>query len=392
MRALNKLSATQVKNFSAGKYSDGGGLWLYKRPDGGAQWILRVTVHGRRREMGLGSLQHVSLKESRAEAEKWREVVRQGKDPIKERGRLRREDSKDDHSLALIAKEAFEARKAELKGDGKAGRWFSPLELHVIPKIGRIPVEDIDQQDIKNTLAPIWHTKADTARKAMNRLGIVMRYAAAMGLDVDIQATEKAKALLGKSRHKPKHVPALDWKDVPDFYQSLSDGTVTHLAIRLLILTAARSSEIRFCNLSEIDDDIWVIPEERMKAGKEHRIPLSSEALAVIKQAKPFEKEGFLFPSVRKGVISDATMSRYMERRDMEARPHGFRSSFRTWCAEATDTPREVAETALAHLFGGSVERAYRRTDYFDQRRVLMENWAGHVTKKVQDGSGNGGE
>ncbi len=389
MRALNKLSAIQVKNYGAGKYSDGGGLWLHKRLDGGAQWVLRVTVHGMRREMGLGSLQYVSLKEARDEAEKWRAVLRQGKDPIKERERLKREVSNDDHSLALIANEAFEARKAELKGDGKAGRWFSPLELHVLPRIGRIPVEDIDQQDIRNTLAPIWHTKADTARKAMNRLGIVMRHAAAMGLDVDIQATEKAKALLGKSRHKPKHIPALDWRDAPKFYQSLSEGTVTHLALRLLILTATRSSEIRFCNLSEIEDDVWVIPEERMKAGKEHRIPLSNEALAVIERAKPFARGGYLFPSVRKGVISDATMSRYMERKSMEARPHGFRSSFRTWCAETTDTPREVAETALAHVFGGSVERAYRRTDYFDQRRVLMENWAVHVTMKVKDSSGN---
>ena len=213
-RALNKLSAAQVKNHGPGKYSDGGGLWLHKRPDGGAQWFLRVVVHGRRREMGLGSLTHVSLKEAREEATKWRTVARKGKDPIKERERLRREAEKADHTLETIAHEAFEARKAELKGDGKAGRWFSPLELHVLPKLGRVPIEELDQRDIKSTLAPIWHTKADTARKAMNRLGIVLRHAAAMGLDVDIQATDKAKALLGKSRHKPKHVPSMDWRDM----------------------------------------------------------------------------------------------------------------------------------------------------------------------------------
>ncbi|MCK0102758.1 site-specific integrase [Pseudohalocynthiibacter sp. F2068] len=380
MRALNKLSAAQVKNAAPGKHSDGGGLWLHRRPDGGSQWFLRVTIHGRRREMGLGSLTYVSLKEARETAEKWRAVARQGKDPIKEREKEKRLAARADHTLAIVAAEAFEARKAELKGDGKAGRWFSPLELHILPKIGQVPIEEIDQQDIKNTLAPIWHAKADTARKAMNRLGIVMRHAAAMGLNVDVQATEKAKALLGKSRHKPKHLPALDWREVPTFYASLDEGTVTHLALRLLILTAARSSEIRFCNLSEIENDTWIIPAERMKTGKEHRIPLSKEAMAVVEQAKPFERGGFLFPSVRKGVISDATMSRYMERRGMKARPHGFRSSFRTWCAEATDTPREVAETALAHVVGGSVERAYRRTDYLDQRRVLMERWADHVT------------
>lgn len=377
-RALNKLSAAQVKSLGPGKYSDGGGLWLHKREDGGAQWFLRVTVHGRRREMGLGALRDVSLKEARETAAKWRGVARQGKDPIKERERRRREAAKADHTLSAVAEEAFEARKAQLKGDGKAGRWFSPLELHVLPKLGRVPVEELDQQDIRNTLAPIWHTKADTARKAMNRLGIVIRHAAAMGLDVDMQATEKAKALLGKSRHQPKHVPAMDWREVPDFYQSLNEGTITNLALRLLILTASRSSEVRFCHLDEIEGDLWTIPAARMKGGAEHRIPLSGEAQAVIEQAKAFERGGYLFPNVRKGVISDATMSRFMERRGLEARPHGFRSSFRTWCAEATEVPREVAETCLAHVVGGSVERAYRRTDYLEQRRDLMERWANH--------------
>lgn len=387
MGALNKLTSAQVKNAKPGKHSDGGGLWLHKRPDGGAQWFLRVTIHGRRREMGLGGLQYVSLKEARETAEQWRTVVRQGKDPVKERDRQRRDAAKEDHTLAVIAEEAFEARKAKLKGDGKAGRWFSPLELHVLPKIGRVPVEELDQQDIKNTLAPIWHTKADTARKAMNRLGLVLRHAAAMGLDVDIQATEKAKALLGKTRHVSKHVPALEWQDVPDFYASLNEGSITHLTLRFLILTAARSGEVRFCDLSEIEGDVWTIPASRMKAGKEHRIPLSSEAMKVLEQVKPFVRSGFLFPSIRKGVISDATMSRLMERRGMEARPHGFRSSFRTWCAETTDTPREIAETALAHVRGGSVERAYRRTDYLEPRRDLMERWAEHVSGAKFNGS-----
>ncbi len=378
-RELNKLSALQIKNAPPGKYSDGGGLWLHKRADGGGQWFLRVTIHGRRREMGLGSLTYVTLKEAREEANRWRTVVRKGKDPIKERDRERRLAARAAPTLEMVALEAFEARKAELKNDGKSGRWFSPLELHVLPKIERVPVEEIDQQDIKNTLAPIWHEKAETARKAMNRLGIVMRHAAAMGLDVDIQATEKAKALLGKSRHKAQHVAAMDWREVPAFYAGLNEGSITHLALRLLILTAARSGEIRFCHLDEIEGDVWTLSSERMKTGNEHRIPLSAEALKVIEQAKPFARDGFLFPSVRKGVISDATMARYMERKGLEARPHGFRSSFRTWCAEETDTPREVAEMALAHIVGGAVERAYRRTDYLDQRRELMEKWAAHV-------------
>lgn len=384
MRSLNRLSATGLKSLEPGKHPDGGGLWLHKRTDGGAQWFLRVTVHGRRREMGLGKLADVSLKEARASAEKWRAVGRSGKDPIKERERERREAARSDNTLSSVAEDAFEARKAELKGDGKAGRWFSPLELHVLPKLGKVPVEDLDQQDIKNALEPIWHDKADTARKAMNRLSIVLRHAAALGLDVDLQAPDKAKALLGKTRHKSKNIPAMPWQDVPDFYASLSEATVTHLALRLLILTGVRSGPLRFLRLDDIEGDVWTIEAEAMKGRlgqtQDFRVPLSSEALAVIEEAKPHARAGYLFPSARKGVISDATMSRLMERRGMAERPHGFRSSLRTWLAEATDAPHEVAETVLGHVSGSAVVKAYRRTDYLEQRRVLMEKWAQHVT------------
>ncbi|HSF91896.1 MAG TPA: integrase arm-type DNA-binding domain-containing protein [Paracoccaceae bacterium] len=381
MRASNKLSAAQIRALPPGKYNDGAGVWLVKRDDGGGQWVLRVTVYGRRREMGLGGIGEVTLREAREEAAKWRRVARQGKDPIKERERIRREMFKEDQSLSIITDEAFEARKASLKDDGEAGRWMSPLAVHVLPKLGRVPVTEIDQRDIKNTLAPVWHEKPDAARKAMNRLGIVLKHAAALGLDVDLQAVDKAKALLGQQRHKVQHIPSLHWSKVPEFYRSLDEGSIAHLSLRLLILTAARSAEVRNIHLDEIREDVWTIPEERMKAGREHRIPLSSEALKVIEAAMPFERGGVLFPGARKGVISDATWTQIMKRRGMVERPHGFRSSFRTWCAEATDTPREIAETALAHVVGSSVERAYRRTDYLEQRRELMEGWAQHVTK-----------
>jgi integrase len=379
-RSLNKLSASAVKSALPGKISDGGGLWLHKRLDGGAQWFLRVHIHGRRREMGLGSYPAVSLKEAREQSDKFRAMVRQGLDPIKQREREQREAVRNLHILQDVALDAFESRKAELKGDGKAGRWFSPLELHVLPKLGKVPVGEIDQTDIRDTLAPIWHTKADTARKAMNRLSICMRHAAALGLDVDLQATDKAKALLGKQRHKVQNIPALHWQDVPSFCQSLDGGSITELALRLLILTAVRSRPLRFMRLDQIDGDVWTIPAEAMKGRKDatsdFRVPLSHEALRVVEQASAFQRDGFLFPSVRKGVISDATMSRFMERRGMVERPHGFRSSFRDWVAETTNTPHEVAETCLGHVSGGAVERAYRRTDFLEQRRVLMERWA----------------
>ena len=382
--ALNRMSAAQVKNAEPGKHSDGGGLWLVKHNTGSAQWVLRVTVHGRRREMGLGSYPDLPLKDARDSAAKWRTLVAQEVDPIKQRQKERREAVRNLHVLNEIAADAFESRKAELKGDGEAGRWWTPLKLHVLPKLGKVPVAEIDQTDIRDALAPIWHSKADTAKKALNRLAICLKHGAALGLDVDLQATEKAKALLGKQRHKVTNVPSVPWQEVPAFYASLSDGTVTHLALRLLILTGVRSGPLRFLTEGQVEGDVWTIPGAAMKgrrdATADYRVPLSSEAVAVVEQAQRLARDGYMFPSIRKGVISDATMSRLMERREMEARPHGFRSSLRDWIAETTDTPHEIAETCLGHTVGGSVERAYRRTDYLEQRRVLMERWAKHVT------------
>ena len=385
-RELHRLSALAIKAAAPGKHADGGGLWLHKREDGGAQWVLRLTVHGRRREMGLGSLSDVTLKDARTAAQRWRSMALENVDPIKERERQRREAARNLHLLREVALDAFESRKAELKGDGVAGRWFSPLELHVLPKLGGVPVADIDQKDIRDLLAPLWHTKADTARKAMNRLSICLKHAAALGIDVDLQVTEKARALLGKQRHQAENIPALPWQEVSTFYATLSDGIVTHLALRLLILTGVRSSPLRFMRDEQVAGDVWTIPAEMMKGRKgatsDFRVPLSGEALIVLEQARRHARDGYLFPSVKKGVISDATMARHMERAGMVARPHGFRSSLRDWLAEATDAPHEVAETMLGHTVGGSVERAYRRTDYIDQRRILVERWANFVTGK----------
>ncbi len=384
MRAQNRLSASFVKSAPTGKHCDGAGLWLVKRDDGGAQWVLRITIHGRRREMGLGGFPKLSLAEARKVAQSWRDVAAGGRDPIKEREAEERAARREDISLAVITADAFEARKAELKGDGTAGRWLSPLSIHVLPKLGRVPVTDLDQRDFRDTLAPIWHTKADTARKAMNRLSIVMKHAAALGLDVDLQATDKAKALLGKSRHVPKHIPAMAWGDVPDFYTSLEEPTPTHLAMRLLILTGARSKPLRQIRLEQIESGVWTIPADDMKGRKgatdDFRVPLSTEAQRVIELAMPHARNGFLFPNNRKGVISDMTLSRMMERRGLEARPHGFRTSLRTWLAEATDAPHEVAETILGHTVDSGVVRAYRRTDFLEQRAKLAERWADRIT------------
>lgn len=384
MRATNRLSAKGAAALAPGKYADGAGLWLVKEETARGKWVLRLVMQGRRREMGLGAFPAVSLAEARRHADAARATIRAGLDPIKERNRAKRDASRNLHLLKDIALDAFESRKAELKGDGTAGRWFSPIALHVLPKLGKVPVSDIDQTDIRDCLAPIWHEKAVTANKALNRLSLCMKHAAALGLQVDLQATDKARALLGKPRHKAENIPALPWAEVPTFYASLSDGTVTHLALRLLILTGVRSMPLRFLQESQIEGDVWTVPAEAMKGRKDatsnFRVPLAPEALAVIEAARAHARDSFLFPSIRKGVISDATMSRLMERREMDARPHGFRSSLRDWLAEATDAPHEVAETMLGHVTGGAVVNAYRRTDFLEQRRVLLARWAKHVT------------
>lgn len=223
----------------------------------------------------------------------------------------------------------------------------------------------------------------------MSRLAIVLRHAAALGLTVDLQATDKATALLSRTRHAATHIPAMNWRDVPAFYASLDDGSITHLALRLLILTGVRSGPLRHISEGQIDGDIWTIPAEAMKGRKgatsDFRVPLSVPAMEIIANARRHARDGYLLPSIRKGVISYMTMSKYMERREMAERPHGFRTSLRAWLAEATDARHEVAETMLAHTVGGTVERAYRRIDYIEQRRVLMSRWAEHCL-------GRGGE
>ena len=384
MTQLHRLSSAFIKSAPHGKHSDGQGLWLIKRTDGGAQWVLRISLGGKRREMGLGSVNEVSLKEVRELASEYRKLAKQGIDPINSRLAEKRALLKPGKSLAEISQAAYEAKKAELKNDGINARWFSPLQLHVLPKLGRLSVEVITQQDIAEALQPIWHQKAATAKKAIGRLSIVLTYAAAAGYDVDLNAIAKAKALLGKHRHQTQNIPALAWRQVPDFYSSLTEPTIIHLALKLLILTGVRSYAIRNAHLDQFDGNTWIIPAENMKGQitqtNDFHVPLSAEAQIVISTAMHFARDGFLFPGIRSGVISDASLARLMERRGMTERPHGFRSSLRTWLAETTNASEQVAETILAHKVGTKTIRAYRRTDHFEERSVLMERWARHVT------------
>jgi Arm DNA-binding domain len=246
MVRLNTLSHLHARNLVAGKYADGQGLWLVKRDRQKGKWVLRVVVGGKRREMGLGRWPDVSIAEARERAAAARRVVRDGEDPIEVRIKAKIKPSR--LTLAQAIDFCFEARKAELKGDGEAGRWMSPIKQHIIPKIGKVPVEDVDQHTLKMALEPIWHVKADTARKALNRISLTLKHAAALGLEVDLQATMKVRALLGKQRHTAEHIPSMPYAEAPAYYASLAarEGQMSVLALRFAMVTALRTSEIRF--------------------------------------------------------------------------------------------------------------------------------------------------
>jgi integrase len=375
MVLLNNLNQLKAKNLAEGKYADGQGLWLVKPEKSRGKWVLRLVVNGQRREMGLGRWPDVSIAEARDLAAEARKKLRAGSDPIEVRAKAKKKKP-----ARLTVKQAvdgcFEAKKAELKGEGEAGRWMSPLAVHVLPVIGKTAIEDVDQHVLKKVLEPIWHSKADTARKALNRLSLSLKHAAALGLEVDLQATMKVRALLGKQRHVSEHIPSMHYEDAPAFYRWLCEQkAAAALPLRFIMLTAARTGEVRYARHSYIDGDVLTLPPEVTKTGREHKIPLTSEATAVVIAAKLSNNQDLLFPSPTGKVLSDATMSRLMERKGLDYRPHGFRATFRTWVEEQTDTPFEVAEAALGHTTESSVVRAYQRSDRMEKRWQLGRMW-----------------
>lgn len=377
----NVLNQMKAKNLGPGKYSDGQGLWLVKRDKDAGKWTLRVVVEGKRREMGLGRWPDVSIAEARERATTARKSIRDGLDPIQQRAKAKRVVKH------LTLKEAidgcYKAKQAELKKEGAAGRWMSPLSSHIIPKLGSVPVEDIDQHMLVDTLEPVWHNKPEAARKALNRVGLTLKHAIALGLNVDLQATMKAKALMGKQRHEVTHIPSMPYQDAPTFYRWLkTQDMVSALALRFLMLSVARTSEVRLATFDEIEGDIWILPASRTKTGREHRVPLTPEALDVVRRCRALSPNKCLFPSVRGKPISDMAMATLMKREGHTARPHGFRATFRTWAEECTDAPFEVKEAALGHAVDVGVVGAYQRSDRFEKRRSLADEWSGWLTAR----------
>lgn len=382
-RSRHKLTSTRVKSAPAGKYADGGGLYLRKRNKDAGFWFHNYTFAGRRREMGLGSFLDTSLAEAREAANANRALIKSGKDPISEKRARKTELGKDALSLEQIASKAFEARRSELKGKNKNGRWLGPLQVHVFPKWGSMPIEQVNQGHIQRMLEPIWHSKADTARKCLYRINIALKYGAAMGLDVDLQAIMKARHLLGAQDHTVRHIPSLPWRETPAYYASLKEPSITNLAMRLLILTGHRLSPIRHARLNEIRGNLWTVNGDKLKgrAGKtpDFTVVLSSEALKVIELAKPFERSGYLFPNTKGGVISDMALSMMMRRAGMDARPHGFRATFQNWAEEVHDVDFRTAEKLLQHKTQGDQAHqiAYRRelSSLLEKRRPIYEAW-----------------
>jgi len=395
------LTARQCSTLAAGRHADGAGLYLNVTAAGGRSWVYRYTLGAKRKEMGLGSYPALPLAEARKARDEWAAVLRAGRDPLAVREERRSRAAAPGRTLAEMTDAAFEAIRPSLRDGGDAGRWLSPLRVHVLPRLGKRDVETLTQADIADTLRPIWRAKPDAARKALQRIQIVLRHAAARAFAVDLNAPALAREILGDQGHKVQHIEAMPYQDVTAYYASLSEPTPVQLALRLLILTAARSRPVRFAHPDQFDlaAGIWTIPAEgegaRMKGreGKAEafRIPLSPEALAVVRQAMAAApKGGNLFPGPRSPVLSDMALTAAMKRAGLAARPHGFRSSFRNWAAE-TAVPEHLAEMCLAHKIGNAVSRSYRHTDELDARRSIMEAWAGHVTgaDESQGGAGN---
>ena len=385
---MANLTAAKVRNAGPGRYSDGNGLILVVWPSGSRNWVQRITIDGKRRDIGLGGYPAVKLAEARETARANRETVRAGGVPLAVRDR---------------AVPTFEAaairRHAELapgwRNPKHAAQWIATLRQYAFPTFGGQPVSTITTAHVLSVLTPIWHAKPETARRVRQRIIDVMDWAEAHGHRArDFSARGVAAVLKRQNGHGPKaHFRALPYGDVGGALAAVRESqatTATKLAFEFLVLTAARSGEVRLATWAEIDMEgrTWTVPAERMKAGREHRVPLSRAALDVLNQARAAATRqryrgdnpaALVFPAPRGGPLSDSTISKLIRELGIQAVPHGFRSSFRDWAAEQSNAPHAVMEAALAHTISNKAKAAYARSDLFDRRRELMDAWAAYL-------------
>lgn len=378
---MPRLTAAFVRGVTnPGKYGDQHGLILRVQPSGSKQWIWRGTVNGKRRDLGLGGYPYVTLAEARAKAFDYRKTARQGKDPVALR-------SGGIPTFAQAVEKVIAIHAGKWKPGGKSEEsWRSSLRLYVFPAIGSRRVDEITTADVMGCLEPIWHTKATTAKRIRQRIAAVMKWAVAQGYRADNPAGGAVTAALGKQSGAKKHHRALPHRDVAAAIATVRasgvDPTI-RLTFEFLVLTAVRSGEARGVRWSEIDFDsaTWVIPGERTKSGRGHRVPLSGPALEVLREARGHSDGGPLaFPHRSGGELSHWMVSKLPGRVGVDGTLHGMRSSFRDWCGE-TGVAREVAEACLAHRIGNAAEQAYARSDLLTRRREVMEAWGRYVSR-----------
>ena len=375
------LTARKVETAKAGKYSDGGNLYLIVSPTGSRKWVLRFTWRGQAKEMGLGSAASVPLSDARENAASARRKIAQGLNPIEER---KRDDGIP--TFGVMADDVRETLSAGFRNDKHKAQWKSTLETYAVPLRGK-PVDTIATDDVLAVLKPIWTTKPETASRVRGRIEKVLDAAKAKSF----RTGENPARWRGHLDHllpRPSkltrgHHAAMPYENVATFMAKLREREATAaLALELCILTAARSGEVLGMRWDELalDKKIWTVPAIRMKAGREHRVPLTSRAVALLQHLETVRSSDFVFPGQRRGKpLSNMAMEMVLRRMKIEdATVHGFRSSFRDWAGNVSSFPREVVETALAHVIGNKAEQAYRRGDALEKRRKLMDAWAAY--------------
>ena len=378
---VGKLTHGKVRALTVpGRYGDGGTLHLVVSHRGTKSWVQRITIDGRRHDLGLGGWPVVSLAMARDRAFANRRAVADGRDPLAERRKARTPTF--EHAVEKV----IAIHGGAWKDGGKtASLWRSTLREYAYPLIGGKAVDQVTTADVMSVLVPIWTRKHETARKVRRRIGTVMKWAVAQGHRQDNPAGEAITAALPKRLTHVRHMPALPHAEVPAAIVAVFRSRAwigTKLAFEFLVLTAARSGEVRLARRDEMDlpRAVWTVPAQRMKAQREHRVPLSRRAVEVLRHAMSLGNPGGLvFPSARRQPLSDMTLSKLLKEQGVAAVPHGFRSSFRDWASERTNHPREVIEAALAHVVRNQTEAAYARSDLFEKRRNLMEEWAVYV-------------
>jgi integrase len=389
-KVARELSALEVRRLKRrGWHAVGGvsGLHLRISETGARYWVLRTTIGGKRRDIGIGPFPEVSLADARAEAAQIRRDARKGKDPVAER-KAARDALRAAQAKALTfdqcARRYLAGKASEFRSPKHAKQWKSTLEAYASPVIGTLPVDQVELAHLLQILEPIWREKTETATRLRGRIEKVLDYATVSGYRSG-ENPARWKGNLDAVLPKPGKVTkvrnhrALPIDELGAFMRALRkrEGMAAR-ALEFVILTATRSGEVRGATWDEInlEGKVWTIPAERMKAGKEHRVPLTDDAVKLLEELPRFESNELVFPAPRGGKLSDMALAAVMKRMQVNAVPHGFRSTFRDWCAERTNYPHAVAEMALAHAIGNKVEAAYRRGDLFEKRSRLMADWA----------------